>query len=137
MRTTATATKKQSSSATKKQPPAKKNSPGSRSLLRDANWQLLAPDEFEAITRANYEHPESRLILELFLQVNYLWHLSKYMQNRSAFIKSVDWVEVQLAAQSTIHKTLAQLLKGVDTAPWKKEDKPTRAPAAARLTKAR
>jgi hypothetical protein len=40
-------------------------------ILKDLSLALLTPDQFQAITAANYHHPESRLILQLFLHANY------------------------------------------------------------------
>jgi hypothetical protein len=80
--------------------------------------KLLTDEEYEAITRANYEHPESRLILQLFLQVNYLWHLSRQMQNKSSSIPVVDWLTVEMTARKTIMATFTKLLLGVDISAW-------------------
>jgi hypothetical protein len=79
---------------------------------------LLSPEEYEAITRANYEHPESKLVLQLFIQVNYLWHLSRHMQSKPSSIPVVDWLMVEMNARKAIMATLGKLLIGVCLDPW-------------------
>jgi hypothetical protein len=86
--------------------------------MTEVPLDLLSPEEYEAITRANYEHPESKLVLQLFVQVNYLWHLSRHMQNKPSSIPVVDWLTVEMSARRTIMATLAKLLVGVSISPW-------------------
>lgn len=73
--------------------------------LDDQPLELLSKEEFEAITAANYEHPESRIILRLFLQVNYFWHISRIMQELPSAVTSVDWKRVEDNSAQTIRKT--------------------------------
>lgn len=90
-------------------------------LHRHAEGQpldLLAPQEFEAITAANYEHPESRIILRLFLQVNYIWHVSRHMQGLPSTVSAVDWKRLEENSAQAIRNTFQKLLPGVETTAW-------------------
>lgn len=81
--------------------------------------QLLSPDQFEAITKANYYHPESQLIMKLFLHVNHFWHISRQMQGKpTPWAKPVDWERVEQNAANLIQETLTKLLVGVSVTPW-------------------
>jgi hypothetical protein len=79
---------------------------------------LLSPEEYSAMTAANYHHPESRLILQLFLHVNYLWQLSRHMQNKPSSIPVVDWQTIEINAGMCIRSTCNKLLGGVEVSPW-------------------
>lgn len=93
------------------------------SILKDQELQLLMPDEFEAITKANYYHPESRIVLQLFLQANYFWHISRFMQGKKTSIKEVDWIRLEINISTLISKTLETLLTGVQVTPWEETTK--------------
>ena len=81
--------------------------------------QLLSPEEFEAITKANYYHPESQLILRLFLHICHFWHIARQMQDKPTQLpKPVEWESVELSASKLIQETLNQLLPGVAVTPW-------------------
>jgi hypothetical protein len=86
--------------------------------VEDQPLELLAPKEFEAITAANYEHPESRIILRLFLQVNYIWHVSRHMQGLPSAVNTVDWKRVEENSAQSIRNTFQKLLPGVQTTAW-------------------
>ncbi len=87
-------------------------------VLKDQELRLLAPDQFEAITKANYYHPESRIVLQLFLQANYFWQITRLMQGKKTSIKEVDWVRMEINTSALISKTLETLLTGVEVTPW-------------------
>jgi hypothetical protein len=86
--------------------------------VEDQPLELLAPEEFEAITAANYEHPESRIILRLFLQVNHMWHVSRHMQGLPSPVTAVDWKRVEENSAQAIRNTFQKLLTGVDVTAW-------------------
>lgn len=86
--------------------------------LEDQPLDLLSPQEFQAITAANYDHPESRIILRLFLHVNYFWHVSRHMQGPRSGISSIDWNCIEENAAQTIRDTFEKLLPGVETSAW-------------------
>ena len=92
-------------------------------ILKDQELQLLMPDEFEAITKANYYHPESRIVLQLFLQANYFWHITRFMQGKKTSIKELDWVRLEINTSTLISKTLETLLTGVQVTPWEEATK--------------
>jgi hypothetical protein len=94
--------------------------------LKDLDLDLLLPEEYEAITKANYGHPESRLILQLFLQLNYFWHITRFMQGRCRSIKDVDWIKLEVTTKCLIGRTLEKLLKGVEVTAWVEPPKPTK-----------
>lgn len=81
--------------------------------------QLLSPEEFEAVTRATYYHPESQLILKLFLHVSHFWHTARYMQEKPVPCpKPINWEREEEIAARLIQDTLQQLLAGVSVTPW-------------------
>lgn len=87
-------------------------------ILKELPLQLLTPEQYEAITRANYYHPESRLILQLFLQANYTWQLARKLQNKPTSIDSIDWALVETNTAKLINESLVKLLPGIDNQPW-------------------
>lgn len=87
-------------------------------VFEDLDLALLTPAQFEAITKANYYHPESRLILMLFLQANYLWQLSRKLQNKPSAIDKVDWALIEKNTRALLRDTLDKLLVGVNSEPW-------------------
>lgn len=95
--------------ATKKGPPKDLNA----QILKDLPVALLSPEQYEAITKANYYHPESRLILQLFLQTDYLWQLARKMQSKSSTIEFINWAVIEKNTAKAIHETLDKLLSGV------------------------
>ena len=86
--------------------------------VEDQPLELLSRAEFEAITAANYEHPESRVILRLFLHVNYSWHVSRHMQGLPSAVTEVDWKRVEENSAQAIRNTFQKLLPGVQTTAW-------------------
>lgn len=86
--------------------------------LEDQQLELLAPQEFEAITAANYGHPESRIILRMFLHVNYFWHISRHMQGLPSSVSAVDWKKVEDNSAQAIRNTFHMLIPGVRTSAW-------------------
>lgn len=86
--------------------------------VEDQPLELLTPAEYEAITMANYEHPESRIILRLFLQVNYIWQVSLHMQDLPSPVMTVGWARVETNAAQAIRNTFDKLLPGVQTTAW-------------------
>lgn len=83
--------------------------------------QLLTPEQFEVITAAHYAQPESRTVLQLFLQVNYMWQVSRHMQGKTTGVKQIDWPIVEQTSAQLIRNTLDKLLGGVDATPWSKQ----------------
>lgn len=79
---------------------------------------LLEPEQYEAITAANYDHPESRIILRCFLHVNYYWQVSRSMQGLPSPVTSVDWSSMERNAAQLIRNTFEKLLPGVETTAW-------------------
>jgi hypothetical protein len=90
-------------------------------ILKDLSLQLLTADQFEAITKANYYHPDSRLVLQLFLHVNYSWHLARNIQNKPSSLGSIDWVLYEKNAEKLIAESLSKLLSGISPEPWNLE----------------
>jgi hypothetical protein len=88
------------------------------SVLKDLSFQLLTPEQFDAITKANYPHPESRLVLLLFLHANYSWQLARKIQNKPSDLDSIDWVLYEKDAEKLITETLSKLLSGVSRESW-------------------
>ena len=88
------------------------------SVLKDLSFQLLTPEQFEAIAKANYPHPESRLVMLLFLHANYSWQLARKIQNKPSNIHSIDWVLYEKDAKKLITEILSKLLSGVSKEPW-------------------
>lgn len=86
--------------------------------VEDQPLELLSPEEYEAITAANYEHPESRIILRLFLQTNYIWHVSRHMQGLPSQVTAVDWKRMEENSAQAIRNTFQKLLPGVQTTAW-------------------
>lgn len=82
-------------------------------ILKDLPLSLLSPEQYEAITKANYYHPESRLVLELFLHTDYLWQLARKIQNKSTSIEFINWAMIEKNTAKAIDATLQQLLNGV------------------------
>jgi len=105
-------------------------------ILKDLSLALLTPDQCDAITKANYHHPESRLILQFFLHANYAWHLARKIQNKPSSIDSIDWALYEKNTAKLITESLSKLLPGVSTEPWN-PDKPAPIPLSkpARKTK--
>lgn len=97
--------------------PARK-SKAAPAVLEDLDLALLTPEQFEAMTKANYHHPESRLILLLFLQANYLWQLARKLQNKSSAIDKIDWALIEKNTAAMLRDTLSKLLTGVKPEPW-------------------
>ncbi|MBY0552040.1 MAG: hypothetical protein K2W95_32450 [Candidatus Obscuribacterales bacterium] len=97
--------------------PARK-SKAAPAVLEDLDLALLTPEQFEAMTKANYHHPESRLILMLFLQANYLWQLARKLQNKSSGIDKIDWALIEKNTAAMLCDTLSKLLTGVKPEPW-------------------
>lgn len=96
----------------------KTNKPKLHKHVEDQPLDLLSPAEFEAITLANYEHPESRIILRLFLHVNYFWHVSRHMQGLPSSVSAVDWSKIESNSAQAIRNTFQKLLPGVNTTAW-------------------
>ncbi|MBX9719946.1 MAG: hypothetical protein K2X81_01000 [Candidatus Obscuribacterales bacterium] len=114
--------------ATSKKTPTESKSKTSNALiLKNLPLELLTPEQFEAVTKANYHHPESRLILLLFLQTNYLRQLACKIQNKPESISSINWSSIERSTAKIINESLEKLLNGIDNKPWK----PTAAPLAA------
>lgn len=90
----------------------------SNAVLTDLSMQLLTPDQFEAVTRANYYHPDSRLVLHLFLYVNYIWQISRRLQNNPSVVNSFDWALVEKNTARLISDSLSRLLSGIDRQAW-------------------
>ena len=97
---------------------AKESKPKIHRHVEDQPLELLAPGEYEAITAANYEHPESRIILRLFLHANYFWQISRYMQGLPSSVTSVDWARMEANSGQLIRNTFEKLLPGVQTTAW-------------------
>lgn len=89
--------------------------------LKDLSLQLLTPDQFEAVTKANYYHPDSKLVLHLFLYVNYIWQISRKLQNDPSSVNAIDWPLVEKNTAKLISDSLSRLLSGIDTKPWTKD----------------
>jgi len=87
---------------------------------KELPMQLLSPEEFEAITKANYYHPESQLILKLFLHISHFWNITRQMQGKPTDLPKpvVEWERVEQSASKLIEETLKQLLSGVSVTPW-------------------
>jgi hypothetical protein len=88
-------------------------------ILKDLSLELLTADQFQAITEANYHHPESRLVLQLFLHASYGWHLARKIQNKPSSIDSIDWALYEKNTAKLITESLSKLLPGISTEPWK------------------
>jgi hypothetical protein len=87
-------------------------------ILRDLSLQLLTPEQFEAITKANYYHPESRLVLQLFLHVNYSWQIARRLQNNPSSASDIDWGSHEKNAAKLVSDSLSTLLQGIDREAW-------------------
>lgn len=103
---------------TTKTTPAKTTKPKVHRHIEEQPLDLLSPEEFNAITAANYEHPESRIILRLFMHVNYFWHVSRHMQGLPSAVNKVDWAAMESNAAQTIRNSFSKLLPGVQTTAW-------------------
>lgn len=79
---------------------------------------LLEPEQYQAITSATYDHPESRIILRLLLHANYYWQVSRFMQGLPSPVTSVDWSRLEHNAAQLISNTFEKLLPGVETTAW-------------------
>ncbi|MBX9569245.1 MAG: hypothetical protein K2X77_10140 [Candidatus Obscuribacterales bacterium] len=90
-------------------------------VLKGQKLEILSRAEFEAITKANYYHPESRLILQLFLQVHYAWQISKLMQGKASTVKTIDWSRFESACSKLLLSSFGDLLSGVQVSPWTKQ----------------
>ena len=97
---------------------AKTTKPKLHRHLEEQPLDLLSPQEFEAIAAANYEHPESRIILRLFLQVNYFWHVSRHLQGLPSAVTAVDWKRTEENSAQAIRNTFQKVLPGVQTTAW-------------------
>lgn len=97
--------------------PAQKTKPAP-AIYDDLDLALLTPQQFEAITKANYHHPESRLVLTLFLQANYVWQLARKLQNKPSAIDEVNWAIIEKNTASLLRDTLDKLLTGVNRDAW-------------------
>lgn len=104
--------------ATQKKVVAKATKPKLHRHVEDQPLELLSPAEYEAITLANYEHPESRIILRLFLNVNYIWQVSRHMQGLPSSVSSVDWKGIENNSAQLVRNTFEKLLPGVRTTAW-------------------
>lgn len=114
--------------ATKKTTVPTKSKTSNALILKDLSLQLLSPEQFEAITRANYYHPESRLVLQLFLHVNWSWQIARKLQNKPSSVESMDWALIEKNTASLINNSLSKLLPGVDRQPWNPSSLPTSKP---------
>lgn len=99
---------------TKKASSATKTKSSNALILKDLPLELLSPEQFEAVTKANYHHPESRLILQLFLKANYIWQLARKIQHKPSAIDTIDWSLIEKNTVKLINETLDKLLTGVD-----------------------
>lgn len=100
--------------STKKAPgSAKPRNTTNALILKGLPLELLTPEQYEAITKANYHHPESRLILQLFLSTNYTWQLARKILQKPSAIDTVDWFSIEKSSAKLINETLQKLLKGV------------------------
>src|ERR1035437_9606621 len=97
---------------------AKESKTKNTKLLDDQPLELLSPQEYEAITAANYHHPESRIILRLFMHVNYFWHISRHMQGLPSSVTAVDWQKIEQTSGQLIRNTFQKLMPGVKTSEW-------------------
>lgn len=79
--------------------------------------QLVTPAEYEAITSANIQGTLPRLVLRLFLHVNYLWHISRMQQGKTE-MPPINWENVEAMTKATIEASLANLLSGIDPSSW-------------------
>ena len=86
--------------------------------LEDQPLELLSPEEYEAITAANYHHPESRIILRLFMHVSHYWHVSRHMQGLPSAVTAVDWHKLEETSGQLIRNTFQKLMPGVKTSAW-------------------
>ena len=105
-------------------------------ILKGLSQQLLTQEQFEAITKANYYHPESRLVLQLFLHANYSWHLARKIQNKPSSLDSIDWALLEKNAEKLIIESLSKLLSGISREPWY-PDAPAPVPASKPSRKAK
>lgn len=94
-------------------------------VLKDLSLGLLTPAQFEAITKANYYTPDARLVLQLFLHTNYLWQLSRKIQNQNkpAAIETINWPLIEKNSAHAINESLNKLLAGVNL----RQDQPLQA----------
>lgn len=85
---------------------------------------FISPQQYEAITAANRACPISKLALRMFLQINYLWHIARAMQekNKDLDAKSIDWRQVEFACVRTLRAAIPNFLKGVDPDVFAPED---------------
>jgi hypothetical protein len=104
---------------TRKTTPPARSKPGT--ILKDLPVELLTPEQFEAVTKANYHHPDSRLVLSLFLNANYFWQIARKMQNKPSPITSIDWALIEKNTAALISNSLSKLLSGIDRQPWQVE----------------
>lgn len=103
MKATATRTKKKQSE---------------KELIEHIQESILTPEQYEALTKANYTHPKSRMVLRLFLHLSFFWHVCRYMQGKSDVIAGISWSEMERHARQLIDKVLADLLQGIDQDDW-------------------
>ena len=99
---------------TKKAISATKTKTSNALILKELPLELLTPEQFEAVTKANYYHPESRLILQLFLKANYIWQLARKIQHKPSAIDTIDWSLIEKNTAKLINETLSKLLTGVN-----------------------
>ena len=98
---------------TKKQPSTAKAKISDSLLLKDLPLELLTAEQYEAITKANYRHPESRLILQLFLSTNYTWQLARKILLKPSAIDEINWSVIEKNSARLLNETLDKLLTGV------------------------
>ena len=85
--------------------------------------ELLTIAEFEAVTKTNMTDLTTKLVLRMFLQINYIWHLSRHMQGKnSGGLYEVDWAALECRSKRMIDAALPTMLKGIDPTPWESCD---------------
>ena len=116
-----TRTRTKTSTTTKKTDSSTQSKATNALILKDLPLEIVTPEQYESITRANYYHPESRLILELFLQTNYLWQLARKIQHKPESIASINWSSIERSTGKLISQSLSKLLTGIDNKPWNQD----------------
>jgi len=87
-------------------------------VLKDLSEQLLTPEQFEAVTKVNYHHPDSRVVLHLFLHANYVWQIARKLQKDPALVETFDWPTIEKNSGKLVNDTLGKLLTGIDPTSW-------------------
>ena len=118
MNTRTTARQKTTRTTAKKAEPPVKTEAENAVIFKGLDLEILTPEQSEAVTRANYYHPESRLVLELFLETNYLWQLARRIQHKPDSIASINWPVIERSTARIINQSLSKLLAGVNREPW-------------------